>query len=197
MLKAIKNNRLKFIGFLLVIGVVVVSTTLAMVMKNSKSLTNTFEIGEVTTEIEENPLVNGSTIEKDPKVVNKGPNDCYVRMRVTISPSQVKDYLEKNNLINYDKENWTYNESDGFWYYNEKLPYYVEGNQKDSTSKPLFTEIKGLTDSDGKIKDEFKDLGNFEITLYQEAVQTVVYKGDQEITAPDEIWALYDQKKSN
>ena len=68
---------------------------------------------------------------------------------------------------------------------------------------PLFTEVNGLLDADGKIKEEFKNVSDFEVTLYQEGVQAVVWDADgNELSAMDsnnkfnnenalKIWSAY------
>ena len=151
---------------------------------------------KIETEIEENPEIQGSNIKKDPSVKNIGSNDCIIRMRVTVSPKVIADYLSQNNGINYKTESWRYNNSDGFWYY---LGIVSPGKATD----PLFTEVNGLLDADGKIKEEFKNVSDFEITLYQEAVQAVVWDADgNELSAMDsnnkfnnenalKIWSAY------
>lgn len=177
-------------------------STLAYMQTETDPLTNTFKAGEVTTEIEENPEVQGSTIKKDPKVVNLGPNDCIVRMRVTISPKEIADFLSDPQHLAYDSS-WA-KEHDGFWHYQHILPY-VPGDKAASTTTPLFSEIHGLTDENGHIREEFKDLEDFQITLYQESVQAVVWDKDgNQYSAYDEnglydeagaqkIWDLYDR----
>ena len=172
------KKRRKIIIPLLLIAVVCVGITLAFLQKETGALTNKFKIGEITTVIEEDPKVNGSTIEKDPKVVNLGPNDCIVRMRAVVSPKEIADFLEDGH-INYDTSNWKLGD-DGFWYYQKIVPY-VADNENASSTTSLFTEITGLTDADGKIIEQFKDVEDFQITLYQEAVQAVVWdkEGDK------------------
>ena len=117
-------------------------------------------------------------------------------MRVTVSPKVIADYLSQNNGINYKTESWRYNNSDGFWYY---LGIVSPGKATD----PLFTEVNDLLDADGKIKEEFKNVSDFEITLYQEAVQAVVWDADgNELSAMDsnnkfnhenalKVWSAY------
>lgn len=197
MLKMIQRNKTKFLVFLVMIGIMSLSITLAMVTDRTGLLTNTFEIGEVETEIQEETGISNGTLTKEPKVYNKGPNDCYVRMRVTISPSQIKEYLEDKNSIDYDTENWQYNKDDGFWYYKTNQDYTKVGAGE--MTKPLFTTVKDLIKEDGTIIEKFKDLKGFEITLYQEAVQTVVYQKNDDgsvttVDNPGEIWNLYDSK---
>lgn len=200
------NKKLVLLAFL-VIAIAATGITYAYLKTNTENLNNKFTVGEITTNIEEDPKVNGTVIEKNPKVVNEGPNDAIVRMRVTISPKEIKDYLEKNSAINYDKDNWKYNESDGFWYYQKVLPYDSEDSNKSITT-PLFTKVTGLTDENGNIINEFKEIKEFQITLYQESVQATVWNkngdklnafdenGDYNQQLADKIWNLYDTKNT-
>lgn len=190
MLLKIKKHKLMFVTTVfLIFAIITVSATLGFQYAVTDSLDNTFELGEITTEIKEETSVANGVINKNPSVKNEGPNDALIRMRVNISPSIVKEYLEDRidynkdeNIYDSNKDNdkafWVYNEEDGFWYYNRVV-------KKDQSTEPLFTKIKGVVDDNGKITDKFKELiGNdddFEITLYQEAVQTVVYGNNGQI----------------
>lgn len=163
----------------LVIAVIGIGTTYAYLTSNTGNLENTFTVGKIETEINENPEIQGSMIKKDPSVKNIGSNDCIIRMRVTISPKIIADYLSKNHGINYDTGKWIYNDADGFWYYQDVVAPGLN-------TAPLFTEVNGLLDADGKLKEEFKSVSDFEITLYQEAVQAVVWDADgNELKAMD------------
>ncbi len=147
-----------------------VAATLAYLTDKEDALVNTFKVGDVTTEIEE-PFeqVTNTEFKKEPSVKNIGENDCYVRARVLASP---EDALEITGFSN----NWTYNEDDGFYYYNAVLP---AGSQTD----PIFTKVT-VTDT---------SIEGFEVTVYQEAVQTKVYAQDGTFTdVPAEIWDCYD-----
>ena len=147
-----------------------VAATLAYLSSETPTLTNTFTVGNVTTEIDEpfEPITN-TEFKKEPSVKNTGENDCYVRARVVASP---EDALELTGFSN----NWTYNEGEGYYYYNSVLP---SGGQTDAIFKKV--EVKD-TSIDG-----------FEVTVYQEAVQTKVYAQDGTFTTdPDKIWDCYE-----
>lgn len=196
-MKCFEKIKLKIVLLIvLIIAVVGIGTTYAYLTSSTNNLENTFTVGKIETEIEENPEIQGSNIKKDPSVKNIGSNDCIIRMRVTVSPKVIADYLSQNNGINYKTESWRYNNSDGFWYY---LGIVSPGKATD----PLFTEVNDLLDADGKIKEEFKNVSDFEITLYQEAVQAVVWDADgNELSAMDsnnkfnhenalKVWSAY------
>lgn len=179
MLNMIKKLKFKIIiPFAVVVCLVGVAITYAANQDHTGTITNNFTAGEITTEIEEHPEVADGTIKKDPIVKNTGPNDALIRMRVNISPSNLKDYLEKNQYIDWNETDWYYNEEDQFWYYRYIVPSGGETN-------PLFTEIKGIVDKDNKVTDKFKEevgsLEDFQINLYQEAVQTKVYDSNGQI----------------
>lgn len=147
-----------------------VAVTLAYLSSRTPTLTNTFKVGNVTTEIEE-PFEQetNTTFKKEPSVKNIGENECYVRARVLASPEEALSLKEFSN-------NWTYDEDDGFYYYNDILP---AGGQTDAIFKKV--EVKD-TSIDG-----------FEVTVYQEAVQTKVYAQDGTFTTdPDKIWDCYE-----
>lgn len=198
------NKKLVLVAFL-VVAIAATGITYAYLKTNTDTLTNKYTVGEITTRIDEDPSINGSIIKKDPKVVNEGPNDAIVRMRVTISPKEIKEYLENENAIDYDTENWKYNEEDGFWYYQKVLPYDDENVDLNVTA-PLFTEVTKLTDENGKIIEKFKQVKDFQITLYQESVQATVWdkngnkleafdsNGNYDQNLANKIWNLYDSK---
>lgn len=177
----------KKIIFALALGVAIMVTstvgTLAYLKSNSGTVVNTFTVGSVETEIDEN--VDPSQNLKEVRVVNTGKNDCLVRMRVVISP--------ENSGIAIDDYNSTkFTQKGDFWYYNGVLKAPTE-NEYYATPY-LFTKYT--------IPAEFKD--NFTITVYQEAVQAMVHLADgTKISAYGEdgkynannaamIWRAYD-----
>ncbi len=148
-----------------------VAATLAYLTDKEEALVNAFKVGNVTTEIEEEfeQLETATEFKKEPIVVNTGENDCYVRARVLASPEEALSLEEFSN-------NWTYNEADGFYYYNVVLP---AGGQTDA----IFTKVT-VTDT---------SIDGFEVTVYQEAVQTKVYAQDGTFTEDSAtIWNCYD-----
>lgn len=151
----------KKIIFALALGVAIMVTstvgTLAYLKSNSGTVVNTFTVGSVETEIDEN--VDPSRNLKEVRVVNTGKNDCLVRMRVVISP-------EKSGIVIDNYNSKFEQKSDGFWYYKGILKTPTE-NEYYATPY-LFTNYT--------IPDGFKD--NFTITVYQEAVQAMVHLTD-------------------
>lgn len=146
-----------------------VAATLAYLSSKTPVLTNTFKVGNVTTEIEE-PFeqITNTEFKKEPSVKNIGENDCYVRARVLASPE------EALSLTGFSS-NWTLKD-DGFYYYNAVLP---SGGQTDA----IFKKVE-VTDT---------SIDGFEVTVYQEAVQIKVYAQDGTFTEdPDTIWNCYE-----
>lgn len=177
----------KKIIFALALGVAIMVTstvgTLAYLKSNSGTVVNTFTVGSVETEIDED--VNPNQNLKAVRVVNTGKNDCLVRMRVVISPENSRITIDDYNNSNFEKK------EDGFWYYKGILKAPTK-NEYYATPY-LFTKYT--------IPAEFKD--NFTITVYQEAVQAVVHLDETTISAYDEngnynadnaarIWQAYD-----
>lgn len=152
----------KKIIFALALGVAIMVTstvgTLAYLKSNSGTVVNTFTVGSVETEIDEN--VDPSRNLKEVRVVNTGKNDCLVRMRVVISPENSGITIDAYNDSNFEKK------GDGFWYYKGILKAPTE-NEYYATPY-LFTTYT--------IPAEFKD--DFTITVYQEAVQAMVHLAD-------------------
>lgn len=204
-----KHIKIKFsIVILLALALLGGTITLAFLNKSTQAATNPFVGSEIETKINETVNINGTTISKNPSVLNKGPSPAIIRMRVTVSPNQIADLVKnpyntdhvqdpkKPITINYDTANWTLN-IDGFWYYNKVVA-------KGESTTPLFTTITGVTDADGKALENIKAIGDFEITLYQEAVQSeaqidgapvkATVDGKYNSENADKIWADYKGK---
>lgn len=171
-MKKIFTNKKLIIALVLsvVIAATVIGGTTALLTSRTQTVTNTFTVGSVETELLE--VVSGA--KKEPYVLNCGKNDCFVRMRVTVSPEEdgkkLGDYV---NGINSEK--WTLG-NDGFYYYTEAV------KPGCTTEVPLFESVK-----DGAANS------TIEIQLYQEAVQAEVTTPDGEkLTDYVGIWKFYD-----
>lgn len=151
----------KKIIFALALGVAIMVTstvgTLAYLKSNSGTVVNTFTVGSVETEIDED--VDPSQNLKEVRVVNTGKNDCLVRMRVVISP-------ENSGIAIADYNSTKFTKTGDFWYYNGVLK--APTSDAYYATPYLFTKYT--------IPAEFKD--NFTITVYQEAVQAMVHLPD-------------------
>lgn len=154
-----KNHRKTLIVLFIVLSLGLFSSVSAyFVDKATKK--NNFTIGYVETKIEEDytppqELKPGITFPKKVTVKNTGPNDCYVRVLVTFSNSQMADVCS----IDYNKTDWKKDEQDGYWYYNSLL-------KSGETTKPLFTTVTISSDV------EKNNLQDFDINVYHESSNT-------------------------
>lgn len=204
----IVNNK-KIIGVIVSIVLVMVTAlgvTLAYYQDETGTIVNQFSVGNVTTELVEDFKQtddNGvtATFDKTPKVTNTGANACLVRVRVSITPESVvtkkmtiagseKSYLE----ISSADGTWVYHpENDwkqGLWRYEDGWYYYEGVVQPGHSTAALFENVVVNYGSEEQWED-------FDIIIYQEAVQAEVVNGEQLIsgTTPEgrmEIWSLYD-----
>lgn len=175
-MKSLLNKKNVLISLMVVLLVGTgIAATLAYISDKEEPLINTFKVGNVTTKIEEEFEQETDTIfKKTPVVVNTGENDCYVRARVICSPQEALELLDVS-------KNWTLKE-DGFYYYNGILKAATAENEAGRTDA-LFQKVK-VTDT---------TIDGFEVTVYQEAVQTIVYKEDGSVLdKPEDIWRWYD-----
>lgn len=132
-------------------------------LTDADTAVNNLTVGSVKTEItEEFPSpqtpVPGGRIIKKVAVENTGPNDCFVRVQLLFSDSDMFELCS----VNYPSpESWTY--SDGWWYYGKALAC-------GETTAPL---IDGLTIAEEAAAE---DLSGFDIFVRQESVQTKGYE---------------------
>lgn len=156
-----------------------IATTLAYLRSTPNELTNTFTIGNVTTKIVETEFYQDGTereFVKKPYVENIGANDCLVRVRVVRSPESALVLERSEDAQKYWKLQGEY------YYYEGVLPAPTGGNQS-MTAQPVFEKVivNDLT------------IDSFEVTVYQEAVQTRVYAADGTYTEdPTTIWNCYE-----
>ena len=120
---------------------------------------NQFVIGGNTIEIVEKfdppkELVPGISFNKNINVRNTGTVDCYVRVMVAFTDSDMGKYC----TVDWNTRDWVYDSEDNYWYYK---PAIAEG---ESTTN-LFTTVT-LSDSidPAAIKD-------FDIIVYAESYQ--------------------------
>ena len=67
------------LALVMIIGV---GATLALMASPSNSVTNSFSVADIDTEIEEKGLTEGN---KQVSIKNHGPSDAYVRARIMVS----------------------------------------------------------------------------------------------------------------
>ncbi|MEF2782831.1 MAG: hypothetical protein U0N20_07035 [Clostridium sp.] len=188
--KKIKNKTV--IVSLLLIAIVVSGITLAILLDTPYGLTNTFELGDVTTDIEEPDITYDENINKSPYIKNNGKSAALVRAKVTISPKELEERF--NLTINYKTDKWKY--YNGYYYYMDVL-------QPNNSTEPLFEEVNGtdivITDDSGN-KVINPGLEGLEITIYHESVQAEFEDkkpntGDPTNSDVQYIWEAYENAK--
>lgn len=128
-------------------------------LADADSAVNDITFGAVKTEIieefpENQQPVPGGGIEKRVSIENIGPNDCYVRVQILFSDSEIEELCTVNSP---DPDNWSY--EDGWWYYKRIL------KSLDTTSPVM----DGLTIS---AEAGQEDLHGFDIYVRQESIQS-------------------------
>ena len=190
----LNNKRIWIAALLIVILSASGLSTYAYYSSNTGTLTNNLSIATVTTEIlEVPPTISGTRINKAPEVKNNGSVDCLVRVRITVSPESLDGPAVFHEM---DTNKW---KKVGVYY------YYMGVVAPNGTTEKIFTYITGLTGPDSKFLTSLNvELKDFQITIYQEAVQAVVYDSNgNETSALDSngvfsetnataIWNRYD-----
>ena len=167
----ISEKRTGVVTKVIIIAIVIlmVSTGIVFAYLTTRSgKDNNITLGYNKIELHENytpPLTmqKGISFTKEPYAENVGSVDCYVRVKSVVSSSLVEEYL----TIDYNETDYTYNNEDGYWYYNSVL-------QPGENTSPLFTTITVSADADDIVLD------GFDIYVYAESVQTVQGKTMQQ-----------------
>lgn len=124
------------------------------------SKTNILTIGGNTIEIVEDfeppeIIEAGISFKKDVQIKNTGPSDCYVRVKVVFTDSDMEKFCTFTDLNTTD---WIYNSSDNWYYYTQSL-------KKEELTSSLFTNVAISNNLESyQIKD-------FDILLYAESFQ--------------------------
>lgn len=180
MKKIFRNSKvLSLLAIVAAVAVVSgVGTTVAYFQDKTGEKVNEFSVGNVTTEIVEIfNKINNREYEKRPRVTNTGMSDCYIRMRYEVTPeNEMKDRLVLEGLAG---ANWV---KEGEWY------YYTKPVKPGESTTELFNKVTvDYNETD-------KPWVDFDIILYQEAVQAEVFVDGQSITDAATIWAQYDKQ---
>ena len=156
-------------------------------LASGDSATNVLTVGGVNTEIVEEftpptKLEPGVSFTKDVSVKNLGPSGCYIRIKAVFTDSDMEKYC----TVDWNTDDFVYNEKDGYY-------YYVKPLDVNETSASLFTTV---TLSDDIKSEEIKD---FDILIYSEAFQSSGYQNDDgvwtEFNNYEEAWAYYHRNK--
>jgi surface protein len=156
-----------------------VYNTITAYMSDGGRLVNTFVIGGNQVEILEDfippeKLTPGTSFKKEVKVSNVGVNECFIRVMVQFTNSDMGQYC----TVDWNTDDWVFNEEDSYWYYKHPV---ANGNETTS----LFTRITLSNDiPEAIIKD-------FDVIVYTESYQS----GDLE--SYEEAWAIYHANKKD
>ena len=132
---------------------------IAAYLTTAAKITNTVTVGYNEVEIVEDftppiEMKPGISFQKEVAVSNTGPVDCFVRVLSLFSRSDMEDLCD----VNYNTQDWEYNETDQYWYYKHSL-------KTGETTEPLFDTVKIHDDaSEAAIKA-------FDIIVYAESYQ--------------------------
>lgn len=132
---------------------------IAAYLTTAAKITNTVTVGYNEVEIVEDftppiEMKPGVSFQKEVAVSNTGPVDCFVRVLSLFSRSDMEDLCD----VNYNTQDWEYNETDQYWYYKHSL-------KTGETTEPLFDTVKIHDDaSEAAIKA-------FDIIVYAESYQ--------------------------
>lgn len=121
-------KRMKKKSLLLAAGIVLMLTiaiggTIAYLVANTESITNTFEPGRVPISVDES-FTGG--VKSDVKITNDGNVPAYIRAKIIVTwkdaqgnVSAVKPVLGTDYSMNINTADWT--EAGGFYYYKESV----------------------------------------------------------------------------
>ncbi|MBM6966921.1 hypothetical protein [Massilimicrobiota timonensis] len=206
--KIIKNK--KYIVICSLFFCLCVGVTLALTSMVGNKLTNSFTLGSVETEIDEDgPKIHDDHIDKQPYVKNTGTNSALVRMRVTISPDElIKEYginlVYNDGSYEYNPTEDNWDDTADYWVYSNGFWYYTGIIEANERTEPLFTKVTGndIIENNGLISE----LEGLEITVYYDSIQSVARgENDVEIKATtgdinnettQQLWSIFDQQKN-
>ena len=153
-----KLNKKSCILAAVIVGLLCIGGIAAYLTAAAK-ITNTVTVGYNEIEIVEDftppiEMKPGVSFQKEVAVSNTGPVDCFVRVLSLFSRSDMEDLCD----VNYNTQDWEYNETDQYWYYKHSL-------KAGETTEPLFDTVKIHDDaSETAIKA-------FDIIVYAESYQ--------------------------
>lgn len=138
---------------ILLVAVLMIGGTIAYLVQGSNKVTNTIQVADPGTSVVESG--EGSANDKTAQVKNTGNVPVYVRaVAVVVSADGYPPVSEKDMSIQYNEEEWSALQDDGYYYYKAILPV-------GETTKPLFTGVTNIT-APGNAE--------FSIQVYQECV---------------------------
>lgn len=174
MKKTIKSLLVICCVLLFIIG----TGSLVAYLADKEEKNNSLSIGSNTISILQtyNPpetITPGISYKKDVQVRNDGLSDCYVRLKILFTDSDMEKFCTLENLNTID---WLYNEADNWYYYTTKL-------SKDELTASIFTDVSISNDIETyQIKD-------FEIITYAESIQANTFNDYED------AWMEYAKNK--
>lgn len=162
----LRKNK-KIVILVLLFSILCCGVTLAYLNSSTQDLSNTFTLKDIDTEIQEEPVeIDSDIINKSPKVFNNSQYSCIVRVKIIVSPEDMIKIGTDDNCNIIINSDWY---QDGEYYYYSKV---LNGN---TDTSPVFTKITGVVETTNDGKSQFiEGFDNFEVTIYQEAVQTQI-----------------------
>ena len=167
-------------SILALVVIIGVGATLALMSSSSNSVTNSFSVADIDTEIEEKGLTEG---DKQVSIKNYGPSDAYVRARIMVSgvnPENVEIVAQEPTTVdpntvylvmqNNGNENgkWTKEVANSNDTYSDDFYYYLDVLTKDESSKNLLEKVVLGSNLQG---EDFLD--TFSVTIYHESVLAI------------------------
>ena len=156
-----KNKKMIMtILFIILVVLITAVTGIYALFTDKETRSNTMTVGYNNIEIIEDfqppeEIKPGISFKKDVKVKNTGNCSCYFRVKAVFTNCDMMNYCH----IDFNNNNFDYNESDGYYYYKEKI------NVGD-ISYSLFTTVSIDENS------EQSDLKDFDILIYAESYQS-------------------------
>ncbi len=173
--KLIKNLSLIVIAVIAVFSVAKIGTSLAYFFAD-KNHESTYQLAVIDSKIDEEfKQESVGRFLKNPKIQNIGKDDCIIRVRIEVTPSQQEVLLEGLE----GNEKWIFNQEDGYYYYQGV----VAPNEK---TTELFHHV---------VIQDVENMENFDIIVYNEAIQTVAYDDNKEMSSLDEN-GTYNQENA-
>lgn len=145
-----------FVGVLLCTGIYAYLTGQAERVNRLSMGENVIETEEEFPDPDPKP---GGSVKKVVKIKNTGDVPCFVRTQVLFSNGEA----EAVSTIDFNTEDWTERQEDGYHYYKHILPV-------GESSTALMTAIKIADNA------HLEDLKDFQVIVYSESVQSEGYQ---------------------
>lgn len=174
--KRIQNRRIVTLVLSFVM-LVTVSAFIDAYMSDAERADNEFSIGGSNIDIVEEfdppkELTPGVSFTKNVSVKNEGPNSCYVRVMAVFTNGDMGNYC----TVDWNKTDWVYDESDGYWYYTKSVP-------DNGSTTSLFTTVTLSEDTPESM------IQSFDMIVYAESYHASGFASYQD------AWSQYHANK--